>query len=68
MKKSDLLSALAMLILCGVLLAGCAAKAPCYSIIGADPSTQTAILFDACKGRVIHQTLPPPSTPRVEGE
>lgn len=46
------------------LTAGCAAKQPCYGLLGIDFASRTAVIFDSCTGVVELQTVPLPSTPR----
>lgn len=67
--RRNLWTAAAVFVLFSVLLMGCSTKRePCYGLVDANPSTQTAIIFDACRGAVFYQTLPPPSTPNAQGE
>ena len=63
MKRSDILAAGAMFILCSVLLAGCAPRALCYGLVGVNPQVGTAIVFDQCTGRVFYEKMPPPPAP-----
>lgn len=55
-----------LLALIGVLaaLSGCTVTpaTPCYGLVGINPPSRTAIIFDQCRGEVLYQTLPPLST------
>ena len=49
-------------------LVGCVRTPACYEVLGINVPARVAFVFDACKGELHYQNLPPPPIKRAAPE